>query len=295
MIKNSLKNFAKNLLLLFVPMGIFYLFMIAAIFGSVSSVLGSMQKMLADLVELIHLSAEQSSASVNEFLAYSLNQLDWNGSLLAVARQILSSGWLQTTLQGFFQTLNASTAGFEEQISAIAHEFLASLHTTFAFAVTTLCFGLACANYATRFVIRRNTVKGSLKKFIIAHTLVPLAETVLFVAALCLLAVLRVYGLPLLFAILLLTSGISLTASWLIQRDGTLRLKDILTPRNVLSQLAAFGSILLIDIAVAVVLFLIDPLFAVLLLIPLVLYSQNIVDVNCDSYIAALIRQNKLP
>ena len=265
MIKNALKNFTKNLLLLFVPMGIFYLFLIIAIFGMFSAATGSAQKMLADLTELIHLSSEQSSASVNEFLAYSLGQLNWDGSLLNIARQILSSGWLQTTLNGFFQTLNASTAGFEGQMKAIIGDFLASMKAMLAAAFLTLSLGLVCANYATRFAVRRITVKGSVKKFIVAHTVVPLVESILLLVALCFFAVIKIYGTLLLFVLMIFTSGISLTASWLIHRDGMLGLKEVLTPKNIFSQLVAFGLILLIDVALAAVLFLINPLLAVLL------------------------------
>ena len=174
MIKNSLKNFAKNLVLLFIPMGIFYLFIIFAIIGLFSATMESLQNMLGELTELIHLSSEASSASVNQFLAYSLEQLNWNGSLLDVARQILSTDWLPTTAKGFFATLNASTEGFEEQFLAVVTEFKNSLGTIFTVVISILGIGILCANYATRFAVRKSVVKGGIKKFIVAHTVVPL-------------------------------------------------------------------------------------------------------------------------
>ncbi len=295
MIKNSLKNFAKNLVLLFIPMGIFYMFIIFAIFGLFSATVESLQRMITELAELIHLSSETSSASVNQFLAYSLEQLNWNGSLLDVARQILSTGWLQTTVKGFFETLSASTEGFEEQVLAVVTEFKDSVGAIIAVAVTVLGLGIVCANYATRFAVRKNIVKGGIKKFIIAHTVVPLVQSVFLTVAFGLLAVTKLYGLLLIFVVLLILSGASLINAWIIHRDDKLTYQEVVTSKNVLGHLASSLILLLIDGVAVALLFLLSPILAILMMVPLLIYTLNIADANADSFICALVEKKKLP
>ena len=53
--------------------------------------------------------------------------------------------------------------------------------------------------------------------------------------------------------------------------------------------MATLGIILLINIVLAVVLTLINLYFAILVMIPVVIYSINIADVNTDSYVLSLI------
>lgn len=289
MIGNSLKNFFGNLVYLFIPMGIFYLFLLVTIFTLFGSAASELGRMLSSLSELIHLSAEQSSASVNDFLSYAFGRLDWNGGLIRVVRQILSTGWIGETAKGFFETLNASTEGFEEQFTAIVAGAKDALKMQLAWAVAVCALGLMLANYATRFAVRRKTARRGLKKFLIAHTLVPIAQNVLVFAALLFFALLRLYSLPLFVALALFSAALSLVTAWLIHRDRGLKLRDVVTVQNIFRHLASLGVILLIDLCAAVLLYLFSPIFAVLLMIPVALYSMNIADVNAESYICELV------
>lgn len=292
-IKTSILNFKNNLLLLFIPMGIFYLLLLIALFGALAMLVQGLTDTLNTLVALIKTSAEQSSASVNDFLAYSFGQLQWNGSFLDIVRQISDMGWLQNTLTGFFATLNASTQGFEEQFTAIVQGFADTVKLSVTFAAVLGAAGILLAHYATHYAVRRKTVKSNLKKFLFARLVIPFVQTLLVIAALILLSFTKLYGIFLLIALLLISSGISLLSSWLVHRDKTLKLKDIFTVRNLLSQLAVLGLLLLVDMAVAGLLLLINPLLAVLIMVPVLIYSLNIADVNTDSFICAQIEQQK--
>lgn len=291
MLKTSLKNFAKNLLLLFVPMGLFYLFLLIALFAFVGASASDLSVAITKMGELIGNSADQSSASVTDFLSYAFAQINWTGNPVETIATIVNTRWIQNTVSGFFATLNQSSEGFEADFNQIVGNFVDKIVADFTVAVVTVVLGVILANYAMRFVLRRRTAKRNLKKFVIAHTLVPIVQSTLLIASLVLLSVLKLYSLPLLIVLLAILGAISISSAWLIHRDGTLKLKEVLTFKNVLQSMGVLALIALINIVVAVVLFAVNALFALLLTIPLVIYSANILDVNTESYVCSLIEQ----
>lgn len=293
MIKNSLKNFVKNLIYVFVPMGIFYLFLLLTVFGLIETLGGALGQMISDLAELIHASVEDSSAAVNDFLGYAFGQLKWDGNYAETLRQILSGEWLKSTLTGFFETLNASTEGFEAQCGEIVGAFHTKLVAGMSVAAVLCYIGITAANFATRFLLRRNTAKRGVKKFVIAHTLVPIAQTLILVGFFVLFLFIRLYSLLVFAALLVLMAVLSLTAPWLIHRDKNLKLKDVLTGKNVLSHLAVVGIMIAFVLALSAVLFLINSLLAVLLIVPFALYCFCIADVNTDSFVCSLVENAK--
>ncbi len=289
MVKNALLNFFKNLFFVFIPMGIVYLAFLVAGFAVIAALIESTGDLLSRLSELIHVSSEQSSVSVNEFLAYALGQLKWNGSLLDVLRQILSTDWIRTTVKGFFETLNASSEGFEAEFTVIIGDFAAQLKAYTATAGVICSVGLSLAVFATRFALRRRTAKRGVKKFLIAHTVVPVVQSVIVVASVVLFTVIRYYSLLVAVALIVLSGGVSLMTSWLIHRDETMRLKDILNAKNLLLHILSAAVIVLIVAAVFLLLCLLSPLFALLLTIPLAVYALAVADVNTDAYVLSMI------
>lgn len=288
MIRTSLKTFFKNLVFLFIPMGIFYLFLLIAGIWFVSEIFSLAGSTLSRLTALIDRSAAASSASVNEFLSYSFGKIDWDGGLFAALKQILTTGWIKETVEGFFGTLNATTEGFEEELGVIVEDFSSTLMTAVSLAVSFIVLGVLLANFMTRFAIRRRSAKRGLKKFLLAHVLVPVVQAAVIVLSIGLFTVIRYYSLLVFCVLLLLLSALSLTASWIVHRDGKVRLREVLTVKNALGQLAAAALFLLMDLVIVLLLFLADPLLAVLLAIPFLLYTFNIVDLNTDVFVCAL-------
>lgn len=293
MIKNLFRNLRDNFVYVFIPMGIVYLFLLIALFALFFAFFRSASAMLADIADLIHLSAENSSASVNEFLAYSFGQLNWDASPLAILRQILDTNWLQKTLTGFIESLNASSEGFEEQFTAIVNTFAGEVKTGVSLFGAFFSLGVLAASYATRFAVRRRSAKRSLRKFLIAHTVVPLVQWVLLVLTVGLLFVISYYTLLVAAVSLLLSSAISLVSSWVVHSEGKLKLRETVTLRNALSHLGSLAILLVLTVAIGVVLYLIHPLLALLLILPMILYFSAIADVNTDAYVCSLLRERE--
>lgn len=292
MIKNSLKNFGKNLIYVFIPMGIVYLFLLIAVFSLVGVVFDAAGTAISDMFGLIGSSVEQSEADVADFLAYSFGQINWTGNPFETIITILDTRWISTTVKGFFETLNQTTEGFDEQLNAIVGNFKTALGGGFAVTATLVAVGIACANYATRFAVRNKVAKRNFKQFVVAYTVVPIFQTLLLIACLWLIAKIKLYSLLVFAALVALVGVLSLCTSYIVYRDGKLKFKEVLTFKNVMKHFAVLCIIAAINIALALALWQINKLFAILLMLPVVIYSANIADVNTDSYVSLLVEKH---
>lgn len=291
MVKNSLKNFGKNLVYSFVPMGTVYLFMLLAIAIFVSSALQNLSATLNRVIETVGASIEQSSVSVEDFLAYAFGRIDWNGNFFETLKKILDMNWVSETVKGFFETLSASTEGFDAQINDIVSAFFDRLSLDIGVAVSLVAVGVWVANSVTRYVLRRRTAKRGIRNFLIAHTLVPFVQSIVVFAAGILFALIKWFALLALVGAVALWAVVSLMNSYMIYcgKDVQLTLKDVVTPRNVVSHILVGLIVLAIDIALFVALWFIKPILGVLIIVPFLIYSVNIVDLGSDSYVLGLI------
>lgn len=293
MVKNALKNFFKNLSYVFVPMGIVYLFFLIAVFIFIGSLVQSAGVMLSEAFSLVQSSVSESSASVNDFFSYAFGQLEWNGSFIHMIVRAFQTRWLSNTLIGFLETLNASTEGFGDQIYAIMDNFMAKLGAIVSVAATLCVLGIIFANFLTRVMVRKRTAKRGFKKFFVAHTVVPIVQSLFVVISVVVLVIIRYYGLLVVAALVVLSCTFSLTSSWIVHRNGDLKWKDVVTGKNILMHLASVGVILLLNIALAAAFFAVEPLLAILVMIPVILYSLNIVGVNTDSFVCGMIEERR--
>ncbi len=292
MIKNSLKNFFRNFVYMFVAMGIVYLFLLIAVFVFVADVLDNAGGTLHSLFALIDDSAQQSSASVNEFLSYAFGQIDWDRNLWDVIREIIDEKWLQNTVKGFFNTLSVSTEGFEENFNAIIDSFKGKLIGDVAVCAVLCVTGVVAANFATRFAIRRRSARRNLRKTFIAYTIVPIVQSLAVVSFLLLYAFIKMYSLLISLAILLFAGALSIISAWLVHGSGKIKLKQVLTFGNLIKNIAVTAIILCMVIAVAVGLAFANKILAVLITVPLVIYSLNIISLNTESYVCALAEES---
>ncbi len=292
MIKKSLKNFGKNLIYVFVPMGIVYLFLLIAVFSLIGTVAGAAGDAVTATVDELKVALEESDTSVTEFLSYSFGKINWKDNPFTIIKTILDTKWLSTTIKGFFETLNVSVEGFGDNINAIVATFKKELVAGITVAAVLAVIGLTAANYATRYVMRNRVAKRNFKQFVIAHTFVPLFQTIMGLLSIVLLATIRLYSLLVFVAIVLLMGTVSICTSYLIYRDNTISLKQLLTGKMLLQYAAVLGIIFLLNIAICGILWLISPLLAILIVLPLTIYSANIVEVNTDSYVAETVAKN---
>lgn len=288
MIKTSLKNLFSNAVYLFIPMGIIYLFLLLAIFSFASGLFSGITVTFSQLSELIKTSAEQSSASLGEFFAYTVDQLGWDGDIFALLSKIFSPDWLRGVAEGFFGILNSNAENFGTQINDIIGSFVSSVTAYLHLAVWLCVAGIIAANCVTGYAVRRRAAKRGLKKAVIAHTVVPFLQALVIIGLSFLLKFVKLYGILLFAAVLIIMSGLSLFNAWLVHRGENLKLKQILTVKNVFSQIAAGTLVIIITLIPAAALAIANPLLGALIALPALIYALNVIEVNADSFVCAM-------
>ena len=290
---NSIKNFFKNWIYVFIPMGIIYLIAALTVFFFATNEVGDAVSTFKSVVALIEESVDASSASLADFMEHAMGQINWDGNFFDTLAQILDSNWLTSTVKGFFETLGASAEGFEEELGAIVDAFMTRLTARISLAFVTMILAVLLANAVTRYALRRRTSKRSLRQTIIAHTLVPLAHAAIVIGSVLLLGLLKWIAIACYILMIIIAAMSELLNSWLIHRDKNLKLKEVMTARNVFMQLFVASYILIFDVLLAIEFALINGVIAVFLMTPVAIYSLNIIESNTDSYVCALINAKK--
>lgn len=289
MIKGGLKNFFQNLVCIFVPMGIVYFFLILLTYSFLWGAVGSFGNMLRDVVELIGSSVEQSGAELESFFDYAFSQIDWSQDFFTVVGQIFDTDWLANTVQGFLDTIGLTTETFAEELDGVVVGFVSYLISAFSVAAVLFFVGLYVANWATSYFVRRKTAKRNFKQVVLNFILRPFISAAATLALLWVTAVLKGFALLVYVVYALLSEIISLVAAWIVYRDKSIPFRKVVNEKNLACNLAVAVIIIAIVAVVTVLLCLINLFVGVLIAVPLVLYSMNIIDVNADSYVTSLI------
>ena len=290
MIKNALKTFFKNLIYIFVPMGIVYLFFILIVFGAVSSVFSAAGGSLNSFFTLVSDTVTGSEALVQDYFAYAFGLIDWNGNFFDILREVINTDWIYNTVVGFLNTLDVSVTGFEGQASAIVNEFVGSVTVTLTVSVSALALSVFFANFVTRMVIRRKNARRNLKKKIIALILQSTLVVAIVGLAAYLFARWQLSAVFMAVLYVIVISFVSLLCSWLIHGGGKVKFRKAVNFRNICTYF--LSNVLLVVIcvaALALLAVLTNALLMLLVAVPLVVYAANIIDVNADSYVVSML------
>ena len=289
MIKNALKTFFKNLIYIFVPMGIIYLFFILIAFGAVSSVFSAAGASINSFVTLISDTVTGSEALVQDYFAYAFGLVDWNGNFFDILKEVINTDWIYNTVIGFLNTLDMSVTGFENQASSIVGELASSVAVTVTVSVSALALSVFFANFVTRMVIRRKNARRSLKKKIVAMILQSTLVVVILGLTAYLFSLWQFSAVFMAVLYVIVISFTSLLCSWLLHGGGKVKFRKAVNFRNICTYFLSSVIIVVICFAaLALLAVLTNALLMILVALPLVVYAANIIDVNADSYIVSL-------
>ena len=286
MIKSSLKNYFKNLPYLFVPMGIIYLFAVFSAVMLVERTVNAAGVMLDGFVELFSSTVNNASGIVGDYFDYAFSQIDWNGNFFDTVSEVVNTDWVRTTVVGFLETLDVTVADFGDKAQALVGDFVGAIRTRIIAAVVVIVLAVAIAGFVTRKVLRRANAKRGFLKMIVAwlfETIIVTAVTVLAVY----LSARFTFALPATVTVyVIITCFLSLLGAWVVHGRKSLRIGEIVDAKNILTYFLSSVLVWLIAIAaVALVWLVFGGLLAVLVAVPLAVYTGNIVDVNADSYV----------
>lgn len=295
MIKNVLKNFFKNLIYIFVPMGIFYLCLLLILFSLAGAAIDAIKDTALELSSLFAQSVENSETLFADFFTYAFSRIDPKENFSDVLNEILTEDWIRQTVYGFVETLNVSVDVFRAGLDEIVERLAEKVVTATIVIAIALVLSLSFANFVTRFFLARKTAKKTLfqkcANLVLQVTLI--AAAMKLASALITMHV----SLPLLALLLyaLLSAFFSLFSAWFVYRKKNLPFSAVVNWRNIKNHL--LGSLLILaltTLAVALVA-LVNAVLALLVAVPLVVYCTNVIDVNADSYVKSLTLSPLLP
>ncbi len=291
MIKGILKNFFKNLIYVFVPMGIVYLAILLVLFFMASSFFNNIHSSGNALAELVQSSSASSNFTVKDFINYAMNQLDWNANPFETMKSVMDHRWIQNTLYGFLETLSLSTEGLNDGIYHIMKDFTATLAGQCITAGVFLSVMFYIASLATRTILRKQIANRNLKKKMLGYVIKPIVEAlgVILVAA-CSFFV-GGYFILIVSVYLVIHVTLSLFSAWIIHRDSNLKLSDVLNFNNVGKQLLASAIVIAIVTGISGISFWINEVLGLLISIPFIIYTMNLLDLNADSYVYQLTQE----
>lgn len=288
MLKKALKNYFSSALYIFVAMGIIYLILIIVVFLFVMNTVQNLGVMFGDISDLIGNSVSLSGNAVEEFIDYTVDKIDWNADFVSIVKQIMDTNWIKTSIEGFLHTLNVSTENFTTEFDIILQNCLGSVITNLVVAISLLFAGVYFAGVATGYLVRRKTAKKNMKQVILNFIFSPLFLALTVFVLMWLAMLIKGYVLILLVVLGLVYEAISLTQAWFIYGRGKIKYKQAVNLKNVGSNVLAAVIIIAIVIALFVLLSVISKFIAVLVIVPVAVYSVNIIGVNADSYISEL-------
>lgn len=267
-------------------MGIIYLFIVLAAVTLVGRVVTAAGVMLDDFVELFSSTVNNAGGIVGDYFEYAFSLVDWNGNFFETVGEVLDSDWIGNTVVGFFETLDVAVADFGANAQAIVATFVGVIRTNLIWAVVLVVIGVALANFVTLKVLRHVSASRGVVKMIVAWIFQTVIVTAVTVLAVYLAAVFAPV-LPLAVTVyIILTCFLSLLGAWVVHGRKELHIREIVNVKNILFYFLSSVIIWLISVAAALLVWLVfGALVAVLVAVPLALYTGNIVGVNAESYV----------
>ncbi len=290
MIRNAIRNFFKNLKYYFTPLGVmFFFFAIACaiIFFHMDAAFTAFFGKIGDVIERAGINAETFQ---NEFVQ-EMDKLPPN--LYDAVKYILSTDWLENTLNQMFARFTGDAEGYVESVSIATSDLigqtLASVWILFAFLVS----GVVVGYWVTKSLIRREIARRSIWKSILATVIegVLLAGVASFSTFLFSLwkpgAFITVGVFALLFGF------VSLLESYLIHGLKKMRIREVVSVKNLLAMYAGYAIVLVImSVVYGGIVFLTGKVIGTLIMLPLIEIAMIVNGLNVESYIILLAEEN---
>lgn len=291
MIKNSFKNFFKNLVYIFAPMGIFYLGALLTIFYFSRNFLINVTDAGNELITYINANASTSEIAIKDFIDYAINQINWNNNIYEVIKEIINKNWINNTINGFLNTLNVSSSGLTAEINSIINVFSLSVKNALYISISSLGIFIFLSTILTRYILSKETINQTFKEKILGYIIKPIVSLIMITLILFINSLIGGYALIVLLIYLILDAYFSLFTSWFIYKNKGLKLKEVMNIKNTSKSLLSTFLIIVFTILIALIFAYINLNVGILITIPLVIYSLNIISINSESYVKNLVNK----
>lgn len=286
MLKSTLKNYFRNLICVFVPMGIFYLVIIAAAVMFISDSVSIVITLANDIGKLTGDTIEANEELFRAYFEAAFANIDWNAGFFNTLREIFDTNWIETTIRGFIDTLGVSSAEFGEQIGSMVAEAANDIFARFIVAVSAIIISVGVGFAACLLTLRRGEKRTSLPKFILTY--IAEALVVMLTFTLCSYLV-TLWHASIIFAVILVTiiySILALLVAFLLHGKGKLKLREVLNPIQMI-KLSLFNllPIVITALFLLIIYFIFGILICALVAVPFAIYAISIILTGADAFV----------
>ena len=204
MIKNSFRNFFKNLVYIFVPMGIFYFGALLTIFYFSRNFLINVTDAGNELITYINANASTSEIAIKDFIDYAINQINWNNNIYEVIKEIINKNWINNTINGFLNTLDVSSSGLTNEINSIINVFSVSVKNALYISISSLGIFIFLSTILTRYILSKETINQTFKEKILGYIIKPIVSLIMITLILFINSLIGGYALIILLIYLIL-------------------------------------------------------------------------------------------
>ncbi len=292
MIGQGLKNYIKNLKFVFNPLGTIAL---GFVFGLsiLIPVIMSSANTLVESVKSIFSNANIDLTALKESVISAFQALNWSEPLEAI-KLMLSRDWLMQTLQMSLSTFVESMDVYTVPLTAAIDTFCVSVFAAFVGLIMFVIFGVIGGYFLVKCFVRRNTVKRTFKKYILANIIDTLLSfLIIFVCAW--LYTLWKYSIFIsVFFAFIIFGAIALFEAYLIHGRKKVHRADIVNVKNIVKLFVVDMFILAITALLVMLLILITNLYVGIFVgIALVQIAFVVIGINAESYVVELVAKNQ--
>ncbi len=292
MIGQGLKNYIKNLKFVFNPLGTIAL---GFVFGLsiLIPVIMSSANTLVESVKSIFSNANIDLTALKESVVSAFQALNWSEPLEAI-KIMLSRDWLMQTLQMSLSTFVESMDVYTVPLTAAIDTFCISVFAAFVGLIMFVILGVIGGYFLVKCFVRRNTVKRTFKKYILANIVDTLLSfLIIFVCAW--LYTLWKYSIFIsVFFAFIIFGAIALFEAYIIHGRKTVNRADIVNVKNIVKLFVVDMLILAITALLVMLLILITNLYVGIFVgIALVQIAFVVIGINAESYVVELVAKNQ--
>lgn len=292
MIGQGLKNYIKNLKFVFNPLGTIAL---GFVFGLsiLIPVIMSSANTLVESVKSIFSNANIDLTALKESVISAFQALNWSEPLEAI-KLMLSRDWLMQTLQMSLSTFVESMDVYTVPLTAAIDTFCVSVFAAFVGLIMFVIFGVIGGYFLVKCFVRRNTVKRTFKKYILANIIDTLLSfLIIFVCAW--LYTLWKYSIFIsVFFAFIIFGAIALFEAYIIHGRKKVNRADIVNVKNIVKLFVVDMFILAITALLVMLLILITNLYVGIFVgIALVQIAFVVIGINAESYVVELVAKNQ--
>lgn len=292
MIGQGLKNYIKNLKFVFNPLGTIAL---GFVFGLsiLIPVIMSSANTLVESVKSIFSNANIDLTALKESVVSAFQSLNWSEPLEAI-KIMLSRDWLMQTLQMSLSTFVESMDVYTVPLTAAIDTFCISVFAAFVGLIMFVILGVIGGYFLVKCFVRRNTVKRTFKKYILANIVDTLLSfLIIFVCAW--LYTLWKYSIFIsVFFAFIIFGAIALFEAYIIHGRKKVNRADIVNVKNIVKLFVVDMLILAITALLVMLLILITNLYVGIFVgIALVQIAFVVIGINAESYVVELVAKNQ--